>query len=243
MYTFYAAVWNLQPMEIAMESFQTLAGPVDLEKVAAGSMLDLWKRLRNGDGRYPIILGRDDDIELLSQIIESCDSDRESILAAATPKALASYVKSAKRDLAPVDGEDFEVPPRGEFEGEPIGEHDLILCEDPEENVHYALIEAAYGYEVFADLGYGDWNACPPPEIHVAQHKKWFDQYGAEPFYIGSDSVECVVARPPTTKEQAYELAEEQFWYANDNIDQGVGTLDALAAMLLNGHRWYFWWD
>ena len=39
------------------------------------------------------------------------------------------------------------------------------------------------------------------------------------------------------------ELAEEQFAYCPDIVHQGVGTISALASMLLDGTAWYFWWD
>jgi hypothetical protein len=38
-------------------------------------------------------------------------------------------------------------------------------------------------------------------------------------------------------------LAWEQYWYCLDIVDQGVGSVSALAATLLNSTYWYFWWD
>jgi hypothetical protein len=38
-------------------------------------------------------------------------------------------------------------------------------------------------------------------------------------------------------------LAKEQYAYCADIVEQGVGTIEALAATLLNGHIWFFWWD
>jgi len=39
------------------------------------------------------------------------------------------------------------------------------------------------------------------------------------------------------------ELAKEQYIFCNDIVDQGVGTVSALAATLLDSNYWYFWWD
>jgi hypothetical protein len=42
------------------------------------------------------------------------------------------------------------------------------------------------------------------------------------------------------------QLAHDQFHYCEDLICVGRGTkpsLDALAAVLLGGEAWYFWWD
>ena len=38
-------------------------------------------------------------------------------------------------------------------------------------------------------------------------------------------------------------LAREQFVYCPDIVYQGTGTLAGLAAALLEGTTWYFWWD
>jgi Domain of unknown function (DUF4253) len=57
------------------------------------------------------------------------------------------------------------------------------------------------------------------------------------------DTIELGVAHPPTNREHAIALAYEQFAYCSDIVDHGGGTLDALAATLLNGSVWFFWWD
>jgi len=51
-----------------------------------------------------------------------------------------------------------------------------------------------------------------------------------------------VQSRPPT-REAALELAREQYVYCSDIVDQGVQTLSALAAVLMQSAWWYFWWD
>jgi hypothetical protein len=51
------------------------------------------------------------------------------------------------------------------------------------------------------------------------------------------------VANPPTTKEDALKLAEEQFVYCEDIVTQGTETIENLAAGLINAKKWYFWWD
>jgi hypothetical protein len=57
------------------------------------------------------------------------------------------------------------------------------------------------------------------------------------------DVLELSVARPPSTDQAALALAREQFRYAPDIVQQGVGDVETLAASLKNGHVWYFWWD
>jgi hypothetical protein len=51
------------------------------------------------------------------------------------------------------------------------------------------------------------------------------------------------VQRRPPTREAALELAREQYVYCSDIVDQGVQTLSAFAAALMENDWWYFWWD
>jgi hypothetical protein len=57
------------------------------------------------------------------------------------------------------------------------------------------------------------------------------------------DTFELHVSRPPSSREAAMELAEEQYGFCSDIVDQGVESLEALAATLFDGHIWFFWWD
>ena len=45
------------------------------------------------------------------------------------------------------------------------------------------------------------------------------------------------------TPRTPFLLALEQYAYCNDIVDQGVGTIGALADGLMKSHNWYFWWD
>jgi Domain of unknown function (DUF4253) len=71
----------------------------------------------------------------------------------------------------------------------------------------------------------------------------WHDLYGAEVVGITSDVVEMHVAKPPLDRESALSLAKAQYLYCNDIVEQGTQTLSVLAATLLEGSVWYFWWD
>jgi uncharacterized protein DUF4253 len=62
--------------------------------------------------------------------------------------------------------------------------------------------------------------------------------------HLAPSNVEMRVLRPPTTWEEAFTLAKEQYIYAPDVVDQWLGgSLTALVKTLLNGHVWLFWWD
>jgi hypothetical protein len=47
----------------------------------------------------------------------------------------------------------------------------------------------------------------------------------------------------PATREEALELAREQYFYCNDIVDQGMGSYRRLAAGLMASDWWFFWWD
>ena len=97
-------------------------------------------------------------------------------------------------------------------------------------------------WEIFAWLPFGGWNECPAPEEHRAAAKYWFEQYGAVPAVMSMDILEYALPAP-VSQERAMELALEQYFFCVDIVDQGVGTLGALAGGLAKSRFWYFWWD
>lgn len=138
-----------------------------------------------------------------------------------------------------------------------IGEWDDLISEQPERytipyniltrlphpNIVLAMIPTKLSWQVPAFLKFGNWNDCPIPTIHVGLMKYWQQKYGAEVVGITHDVVEMCVNHPPQNREDAFRLAQEQYMYCSDIVDQGVETLNNLAAMLVNTKVWYFWWD
>jgi hypothetical protein len=94
-----------------------------------------------------------------------------------------------------------------------------------------------------AHLRWGGWNACPAPEYHIAALRAWRDRFGAELVGLAFDTMNLRVARRPQTRPEALDIAREQYLYCSDIVDQGVGTLSALAATLMASDWWFFWWD
>lgn len=84
---------------------------------------------------------------------------------------------------------------------------------------------------------------CPSPEVQVAFCKCWFDRYGAVITSVLVDIVGFSAERPPSSLEQARELAWEQFVYCPDSVHQGIGTVNNLAKTLVGSRNWFFWWD
>jgi hypothetical protein len=94
-----------------------------------------------------------------------------------------------------------------------------------------------------AHLFWGGWNDNPDSPAHIAVLRDWRERYGAELVVMGPDIIELKVARRPQTEDEARALALVQFAYCPDLVEQGVGSLDALAATLMQSDWWYFWWD
>jgi hypothetical protein len=109
---------------------------------------------------------------------------------------------------------------------------------------NFSLEGSEQSDEVFpAYLRWGNWNGCPAPEYHVAAFRSWRDRYGAELVGLSHDVVNIHVRRRPKTRGEALDLGRQQYLYCSDIVDQGVGTLNALAAALMEHDWWYFWWD
>ncbi|HEY9679893.1 MAG TPA: DUF4253 domain-containing protein [Drouetiella sp.] len=134
-------------------------------------------------------------------------------------------------------------------EVEPDNNLQALLTWDPElglrqtESVFILLVRAEYSWDVPAKLLYGGWNECPVPQIHVAFLKRWYGLHDAEIISIGRATIELVVSKPPKDRDQAFKIAQEQYLYCPDTVEQGAGSVTALAAELLKGRVWHFWWD
>ncbi|HEY9777823.1 MAG TPA: DUF4253 domain-containing protein [Planktothrix sp.] len=152
------------------------------------------------------------------------------------------------------------VNPDGWFKGEytclhcpqakiqPTSEEDLIgykniLTDKPYESVVLLLVPTKTPWEVAAYLSLGHGHDRLKPYEHFALHKFWHENYGAEIITSTSDTVEMLVSRPPNSLDDAQRVAQQQFAYAPDIVNHGTGKTSALAAQLLDGKTWYFWWD
>lgn len=110
------------------------------------------------------------------------------------------------------------------------------------DEVIIAILPTQDWTEAFAYVGYGNWNACPPPHEHVAAFRYWTAKYDLELVGMSGDVLNLRARRSPETREEALILAREQYDFCNDIVDQGI-PLEELAAGLMAGNWWYFWWD
>jgi hypothetical protein len=118
-----------------------------------------------------------------------------------------------------------------------------MLSGIPLAKAYIALIPTDDWTTIPAHMRWGNWNSCPPPEYHVAALRSWRDRYGAELVGLGSDTMNLRVTRRPDLRQEALDLAREQYAYCSDIIDQGAQSLSNLAASLMASDWWYFWWD
>ncbi len=72
--------------------------------------------------------------------------------------------------------------------------------------------------------------------------RSWEDRFGAQLVDVGFAELRLLVERPPRTLEAAQRIAAEQVLLADDCID-GARDIPDIAARLLNGPIWTFWWD
>ena len=107
-----------------------------------------------------------------------------------------------------------------------------------------AHIPVKHPWEVFAYLPFGGWNECPDTDELMAVTKYWFEQYGAVPAVMTHDVLEFDLPAP-VPQERAMEVAQEQYAFCPDVVDQGGedATVGALADTLRQSDKWYFWWD
>lgn len=119
--------------------------------------------------------------------------------------------------------------------------NDFSACLNSE-TVVLAEIPVKNPWEIFAWLPFGGWNECPdtPELMSVAKH--WYETYGAVPAAMTHDVLEFYLPAP-VKQEEALNLAVEQYLFCVDIVDQGAGSVTALADSLAQSTIWYFWWD
>ena len=167
-------------------------------------------------------------------------------LRAAELAELKAWIEENRKADDPVEDWDFE-PQIGDWPDNPHSQlrpsvH-LHYSGAPYDEVYIVTMQDVENASIPALLSFGGWNANPAPEYHVAALRSWHERYGARLISLTGDVMELRVERRPETREEALDLAREQYAYCNDIVDQGVGDLASLAATLMVSDVWYFWWD
>jgi hypothetical protein len=234
--------------------------PYERIEVPGAQALARWEELRAARSDvWPVIVGGDEDLpRIADQLAMDDPAPAAATLAAAAklehPQSLWDLRAKEKAEWRAYQKEHPEwedeeyVAELGDWPAVPPQETGLTVASDiltgrPFPHAHILLLPIARGFEAPALLKWGGWNACPPPEIHVAAMRRWSSDYGAEIVGMTGDVINIRVKRRPATREAAIELAREQYAYCADIVDQGVGDISALAAGLMAADWWFFWWD
>ncbi|MEZ5694802.1 MAG: DUF4253 domain-containing protein [Altererythrobacter sp.] len=242
------------------------AFPYPVVTVPGQRALAEWEKLKKrGDG-WPVILGSDDEsravIEHFSiddpKVFEQPDVEAMGLPPLPVAKPVDEILFEARQIDIPAKlqelfdqefGEDpFELeagdwPKPGQMAPMELTVHRDVLSDELFPRVHIAILPTDDPTEAAAYLRWGGWNACPQPEVHVAMHQKWREQYGAEVVGMTDAVINMRAKRRPATRAEAMALAREQFLYCNDIVLQGTNTLEPLAMSLMESDWWYFWWD
>ncbi len=218
--------------------------PYPLERVAGAQALDKLAQLQGAGRGIPVILGEESVLEIMEENLDDADQAVDDLIVVAqaidVPAWLHARADEEEGYYAIDEGEwpDIDTAPSDQ-----LSVHKDILTNEPHAEVVIALIPAEQSWMIPCYLRAGGWNECPQAEEQAAVFKYWEDKYGATIACVSSDVIELQVARPPQTREDALALAKEQFIFCADIVHQGTETIEALAATLLNGRVWYFWWD
>lgn len=225
--------------------------PVWFGTVAGQDAFSAWQTIRGAlptRGGWPLILGDADELEYMSEALEVCEEGAVAqTLAAASQIDAAQWLAAQNNERE--DWQDEMLNQPADWPSEPAREDLLfhstqkISGREPHRRVTLAICPTGISHEAPAYLQFGGFNACPLPEEHVALLRRWEEAYGVEVVCITHDVIEMLVHRPPDTPQAARQLALEQFAYCADIVEQGTGSVDALAVSLWGSRQWFFWWD
>ena len=214
----------------------------ELIKVSGKDALMTYQNLKAKTGVIPVILGGEEELTSMTETMAYVtDSFAQLLQQAETIDPLEWFNKRQAQDADYYDltvGEWQDLSPAND-----VSVHLNILTGEPKPDVYIALVPVTKGWMIPAFLKIGGWNDCPTAAEHSAIFKYWDECYGITVAGIAADVIELEIQHPPTTREQALQLAEQQFIYCPDIVYQGTQTIAALASTLLNGRVWFFWWD
>jgi len=217
-----------------------------------------WERLRATGRGWPVVVGGDEDLERIADQFSMGDPKVSGVeMPGMDVRSPAQILEAAAQIKFPDDlrrwpgayqPEDLQAP-TGEWpsavedSGPGLSVAMDIVSGHFHERVHILLIPAKHSWEVPAYLRWGDWNACPPPEYHVAALRLLNQSFGANLAGINGDTMNIRAESRPRDRNQALSLAHDLYGYCPDIVDQGVGSISALAAALTASEWWYLWWD
>lgn len=108
-----------------------------------------------------------------------------------------------------------------------------------------AKIPVKYPWEIFAWMPMEDTPFFPTILQKMAIARRWYHQYGAVAAAFNVESMEFAVEHPVADRQQAIQLAQEQYAFCPERVEQCTesGTLGELIDSLLHSKTWFFWWQ
>ena len=193
------------------------------------------------EGYVPVII-------IPSDILLECLEDREEEINAMIESADRidpnDCLKKRWAELTPPEGFDADFE---EFQGGSTSTNFASIEDYATGRAYQELVIAKIPtdkpWEVAAYIPMGGFNDCPSNEEILAIFKKWYEQYRAIPAVVSYDIWEMYVEEPVKTRGESVILAREQYAFCYDIVDQGCGSIGALAGELYQSNYWYFWWD
>jgi hypothetical protein len=213
--------------------------------------LETWRTLRSLtelSGYYPLLLESLDELKGHLSRKTQAGATLERVVQEADQLEPPEILKNRRQRLEKLHGYDENFPPSGEYPEDlydPFEEYYYTLhyrYEPAPQNMTVLLVPTQNPWEAPAWLHFGGFGHAPKVAEQTAMLQSWYLRYGAEPILLSRDVLEMRVMRPPQTPEQALDLALEQFYFCDDIVYQGTGSLEALACTLHQVPTWYFWW-
>ena len=217
--------------------------------------METWEALRARHprtGLWPVVLGGDlAAIDQLTWRVDILAADRlgiallddvrpapELFMQWMGDPAEDDYLNDVPRHLAKLEADQDHI--RSRLAARPDAAAVRAIAD---EQIQIGLVPAVAGWEVPALLA---WAGAERDDLTGADHLSvlhhWHETYGADLVSLGLETMELLVARPPTDARDAFELAVQQYAYCPALMDNLAPAMGALAATLL-GRHWYFDWS
>lgn len=219
---------------------------LEIAGAQAIELLELKRESYRSSGEYPFLIGDEDTLLCLQAIANFEGRAPSEIVQRSLSLDLANWMSTRReeQELYSFDAEQV----LGSWPDQTAAPGAISLHRDEATNKTKPKVQMGFAqidqpWHLPAMLRFGNWNDCPDAVVHCAFFARWQRLFGAEIAAASSDTLECIVNRPPQDKEAALALAWEQFWYCGDVIHQGCDSISKLAAQLLESNYWRFSWD
>lgn len=218
--------------------------PVQYYAFESGEMaLEAWKLAREVVSDVPAVLlpqGFNDDDQIFSGDTTEIENDLKKI----ESLNFSSWLNERWMDYDFENEEDDEMMAEAMPEPQPVHRFSFFnTLERSGGKAWLVFFPQIPFHHIPIYIQYGGWNACPFPCEHAMVIKHWYETYGAELVWVDGSTIEMFVKNPPTTYDEAFQIAKEQMAYCDDIVFQGTMTVERLAKILVDSTTWFFWWD